>query len=367
MTALAPISVRDAPKLLADSQPPAAVIDIADSEHPAADIRSVVAATGGRTRIIAVGNVNDVALYRALREAGAADYLVKPFAADQLTAAIARSTAPEASNQTVNGRPQTVFITGARGGAGATTVAVDLSWYLAQREQLRIALLDLDLMFGSVALALDLEPSRGLHDILENPDRVDGLLIASAMARMNDHFVILAAEESPEPDKVPASMTSEALAKLLATVAENADCIVADVPRALIISQPALLKRADHLVIVSELNLVSARDVARLTALTQQAAPNCSVSLIGNKAGKGRGEIDADAFSRAARITFSHILPWDATAAKAAANAGQPLGQAAATSAIHRGIAAAADALVPQGVETTAPFWRRFLNVRSSR
>jgi len=368
MSALAPISVQAAPQLLADAPPPAAVVDIAGSEHPVADIRSVVAATGGRTRIIAIGTVNDIGLYRALREAGAADYLVKPYAADQLTAAIARSNVVQSPPQPAAGRPRVFFVTGARGGAGATTVAVDAAWHLSRRPQNRVALIDLDLAFGSVALALDLEPSRGLHDILENPDRVDGLLIASAVSRVGENLSVLAAEESREPGKEAPPMTGEAYAKLLETVAENADCVIADAPRTLLAAQPSLLAHADTLVIVSELNLVSARDVVRLTDLVHEVAPTCTVWLIGNKVAKGRAEIGEDAFARAARLEFVRVLPWDASGAKAAANAGQPLGQAAPSSVLHRGIAATADALMPQpAAASTAPLWRRLLNVRPAR
>jgi pilus assembly protein CpaE len=368
MSAPAPISIQAAPQLLADTPPPVAVVDIAESEHPAADIRAVVAATGGRTRIIAIGTVNDIALYRSLREAGAADYLVKPYAADQLTAAIARSNVTHAlPPQPAAKRPRTLFVTGARGGAGATTLAVDAAWHLSQRPQHRVALIDLDLSYGSVALALDLEPSHGLHDILENPDRVDGLLISSAIARISDTFSVLATEETRDRDKAAAPMTGEACAKLFETIAENADCIIADAPRSVLAGRPSLLEHADALIIVSELNLVSARDVVRLTDLVRDVAPGCTVSLIANKIAKGRTEIADAAFTRAAKLDFASVLPWDLAGAKAAANAGQPLGQAAPNSVLHRSIAAAVDALVPmESAATSKPFWRRLVNVRSS-
>lgn len=358
MTALQPISARAAPQLLADSPPAAAVIDIAGSEHPVADVRSVVAATGGRTRIIAVGTVNDVSLYRALRDAGAADYLVKPFAADQIAAVLARSGAAETGAETAPRRPRSIFVTGARGGAGATTFAINAAWQLAQGS--RVALLDLDLAFGSVALALDLEPSHGLHEILENPDRVDALFVTSAAARLGESLSVLAGEDAP------CAIAPAAFERLMAALADSADCIVADAPRSLLAQQPALLAHADTLVIVTELNLVSARDVARITALAREAAPACTIALIANKSGKGRGEIDADAFARGARVPFARVLPWDPAGAKAAANAGQPLGQAAPSSALRRGIAAAAQALLPQEAEAK-PIWRRLLNVRPAR
>ena len=344
------------------SAPSVLVVDLGGSEDPAAGIRALTRIGGGRTRIVALGTVNDVALYRALREAGAADYLVKPIAPAALAGAVARlenDATPAPANKKGPGR---IFVCGARGGAGATTVAVNVAWQLSRRDAFRVALIDLDLAFGTVALALDIEPSHGLRDILDNPDRIDGLFVASAAARVGETLSVFAAEEAFEKPVVVPATVEAALTRLCDALAESADCIVIDVPRALAVAHPGIFKLADRVALVAEMNLSAARDAARLGLLVHDAAPDCRISLIANKCGNRKGEIDHDAFSRGAKLPVDHFLPLDAKAAAASANAGQAIGEAAPSSPLFRALAAAADDLVPPVDGAVGrPLWKRLL------
>ena len=90
------------------------------------------------------------------------------------------------------------------------------------------ALLDLDLQFGTSALALDLEPGRGLRDIVNSPHRVDGLMIASSMVNESDLFSVLGAEEAVD-EFVP--MDAGAITALLKEMKGNFDFIIVDLPR----------------------------------------------------------------------------------------------------------------------------------------
>src|SRR4028119_1532759 len=85
-------------------------------------------------------------------------------------------------------------VVGVRGGVGASTIATSLAWLLGERTGRSTALLDLDVHFGTGALALDLEPCRGLTDAIENPSRIDGLFIERAMVRANERLSVLSAE-----------------------------------------------------------------------------------------------------------------------------------------------------------------------------
>lgn len=96
---------------------------------------------------------------------GIADYLVKPLSNEMLDQALRQSQEKAQSNNSsgqVERSSKFIYIIGTRGGIGATTLAVNLSWMMANEEKVQTALLDLDLQFGNGALALDIEPSRGL-------------------------------------------------------------------------------------------------------------------------------------------------------------------------------------------------------------
>lgn len=340
----------------------AVIVDVTGSEDPVSGLQTLLRIAGARCRIVVIGTVNDITLYRTLREAGAVDYLIKPVQPSVLAAAISRIGEEPVPKPSGDRELRRLFVCGARGGAGATTVAVNMAWHLSRRKNFRIALIDLDLALGTVALALDLEPSHGLRDILDDPDRVDALFVTSAAIRVDDTLSVFAAEEALENAIIASSQTEAALPRLFDTLADSTDCIIVDVPRAVAVAQPGIFAHADALVIVAECNLAAARDAARLTALAHDAAPDCVLTLIANKCGKGKGEIDKANFARGARLDVQHMLPWDDKAAAAAANAGQPIEQVASSSSLAKAIAAAADALVPPTASSgTKSLWKRVL------
>ena len=348
---------------LSQSAAPATlIVDIGDSDDPAAGIRALAKLGGGRSRIIALGMINDITLYRALREAGAADYLVKPIVPITLAAAVTRLDNEVMPGATTSKGPSKVFVCGARGGAGATTVAVNVAWHLSRRDSFRVALVDLDITFGTTALALDIEPSHGLREILENPDRIDSLFVASAASRVGETLSVFATEEAFDQSYIAPAAIDTTLGKLCDALGDSTNCIVFDVPRPLAISNPGIFKLADCVALVAEMNLCGARDAARMVGLIREIVPECSISLIANKCANRKGEIDVAAFGRGARLPVDHFLPLDPKAAAAAANAGQALGEAAPSSALVRMLASLADTIVPPtGGDVRRSIWKRLL------
>ena len=157
------------------------IVDL--GEHlPDFDALDILTADRER-RVVAIGAANDVRLLHKLQTVGVADYLVHPVQDDELLEAVrlplvgsmaALGEAPPAG-------PHTTIVLGCRGGIGATGLAVSLAWWSAEKLQSQTALIDLDLVFGTATLALDLMPGRGLREALENPERIDPLFIGSAM------------------------------------------------------------------------------------------------------------------------------------------------------------------------------------------
>src|SRR5262249_19732140 len=144
-----------------------------------------------------------------------------------------------------------VVMIGVRGGVGASTIAVNTGWTLAHDLRLNCALLDLDLQFGTSSLALDLEPGRGLRDIISSPHRVDGLMIASSMVSESESFSVLGAEEAVD-EAVP--MDGGAVTALLKEMKGNFDFLIVDLPRHLLAAQKRLLTAAHEIVLITELS-----------------------------------------------------------------------------------------------------------------
>jgi pilus assembly protein CpaE len=272
--------------------------------------------------VIAIGSVNDVGVYRDLIAAGATDYLVRPVTPEILESALIGAERLSTAMQDDGKRLKTIAVVGARDGVGATTFAVNVAWIMAHELDKTVALIDLDLQFGTVALALDLEPSHGLREALEKPDRIDGLFIASAMSHESERLFVLSAEE-PIEDHI--NVSPVALELLLDTLPDDFDCVVIDLPPRLVASQQQLLARVDTVALISDLSIPGMRDTARLAHVIRAAAPETALMVIVNKVGTAKsGELPKAEFTRGAELPISYFLPNDPKTAAEASNAGRP-------------------------------------------
>ena len=184
--AIQSLSVSASPNIL--------MVDLSESGDPLNDINALAEVCEPGTVVIAIGQVNDVRLYRDLLASGIHDYLLKPLSAnmlrDSLTQAQAVFMAPKAGDDEGVKRHISTAVIGTRGGVGASTLVTSLAWLFSAEKRMPTALLDLDVHFGTGALTLDLEPGRGLTDAIDNPGRIDGLFIERAMIRANENLAI---------------------------------------------------------------------------------------------------------------------------------------------------------------------------------
>jgi pilus assembly protein CpaE len=304
-------------------------VDLSESGDPLNDINSLAEVCEPGTVVITCGQVNDVRLYRDLVASGIQDYLLKPMDPDHLRDAIATAQAvfhaPRA--EALVDRPHmTVSVVGARGGVGASTMATSLAWYLSEREKRLTSLLDLDVHFGTGALALDLEPGRGLTDAIENPGRIDGLFIERAMVRASDMLAILSAEA---PVNQPIMTDGAAYHHLQEELRGSFECNVVDIPRAVMINHPHLLHDSGVIILVTEFTLAAARDTIRLLAWFKSNAPQARVLVVANKVQPGVQEIARKDFEQSIERKIDLLVPYDAKAASHAARLGKAVSDAA--------------------------------------
>jgi pilus assembly protein CpaE len=309
--------------------PPALLlIDISDNDDPLAAMDALAEICPPATRVVTVGTSNDIMLYRRLLAMGVVDYLHKPVAADALHEALLQASRPieRATASPASRAARVIALVGARGGVGTTTLATAIGWCLGEEQQRRVALLDLDLQFGNLALGLDLEPGRGLREALEHPERIDGLFVSGAMTG-TQRLRVLAAEEPLDDHPL---LDPSSVDPLLAALNDDFDCVVVDVPRALDGMARRLLARADVTVIVGDFSLAAMRDTHRLAGLMAVLRPGVAPLVLVNRAGAlVRGEIDRAAFEKGIGRKVDYVLPYDAKAAVAMAQHGKPLPVAA--------------------------------------
>ena len=308
------------------------VLDLAESAAPIAEISSARTVGGADLKLVALGIVNDVTLFRDLLAAGANDYLVKPATRETLSAALEERSA-SAVTGTSGGLGQVIVFVGSRGGVGTTTAAVSCAWLLAEERSERVALVDLDLHFGTVALKLDTDPGSGLCEALEQPSRIDGLFIERAMVKATDNLLVLAAEASAAQHLI---VDAGAVDMLLYELRRKFARIVVDLPRGANPIQRVVLGAASHVVVVCERSLAGLRDTIRLQTLMRDQAPQVRLWLIEAGATGGRALIGKSEFEKGIAKALDASLSHDPKAAGAAANSGQPLPLAVPKSPVVR-------------------------------
>ena len=317
--------LRNAIQSLSVSASPAIlIVDLSESGDPLNDINALAEVCEPGTVVIAIGQVNDVRLYRDLLASGIHDYLLKPLNAqalhDALNGALAVFTAPKGGDGEAVKRHISTAVVGTRGGAGASTLATSLAWLFSVEHNAPTALLDLDVHFGTGALSLDLEPGRGLTDAIDNPSRIDGLFIERAMIRANDNLSILSAEA---PISQPLMTDGAAFVQLEEEFRQAFEMTVIDLPRNMLINFPHLLADVNLVLLTCELTLASARDTIRILSWLKTNAAHAHPMIVANKAQPGVAEISKADFEASIERKIDVMIPYDIKAAANAAKLGQ--------------------------------------------
>ena len=304
-------------------------VDLSESADPLNDINALAEVCEPGTVVIAVGQVNDVRLYRDLVASGIHDYLLKPLSAGALRDALVNAQtifmAPKNHDAQAVKKHVSTAIVGTRGGVGASTIATSLAWLFSADHKMPTALLDLDIHFGTGALALDLEPGRGLTDAIDNPSRIDGLFIERAMIRANDNLAILSAEA---PISSPLMTDGAAFVQLEEEFRSAFEMTVIDLPRNMLINFPHLLADVNVVLVATEMTLASARDTIRILSWLKTNAAHARPIVVANKFQTAVAEITRADFEASIERRINFAVPHDLKAAANAAKLGQTFAEA---------------------------------------
>jgi pilus assembly protein CpaE len=321
-------AIADAVKQLAKaSTPRLLLVDLTGSADPLSDLAALAEVCDEGTQVVTIGDVNDIGLYRQLVGVGVNDYLVKPLSPEALGPALTRVEEKPQDDPQGAGMGATmgklISVIGARGGVGATSVAVNTAWSIAHEHRKRVALVDLDIFFGNCGLTLDLESGRGFREALENPSRIDGLFIERAMVRESDNLYVLTAEESLEKSL---SFNTSAVELLLDHLRRDFQYVILDLPRFGARTQLSVLAPPSSVILVSDPSLSGMRDTLRLANLFKQSGNKTDLSVTLNRVGANKtAELSKADFERGAEVKVSHSIPFDSKVFAECVSTGKPL------------------------------------------
>jgi pilus assembly protein CpaE len=284
------------------------IVDISGEPEPTLKLGRVAELCDPSTTVIVVGDRNDLALYRNLKYLGVAEYFYKPLVPDLFASACALAF----GHQQDTGNPRDghlVTVLGVRGGVGATTIAVNTAWHLAEVMKRHTVLLDLDLQGGDAALHLDAKPSNALLEVLKNPDRLDGLFVERAVTQLSERLDILS---TLAPLNDTADVDEAAVLALIGRLQERYRYVVVDLPFWAAARFPQLLHLRATLVLVTDETIASARDTLRWKAQIDGKETAISTVIALNKA-HAPGALSGGDFARALGNVPEITVPFHAS------------------------------------------------------
>jgi pilus assembly protein CpaE len=282
------------------------------------------------TKVVVIGHVNDVELYRNLTHRGISEYLVAPVS----LMGILKTVADLYVDRNTQPLGRTIAFIGGKGGVGSSMVAHNVAWSIARNFENDVVVADLDLAFGTAGLDFNQDPAQGIAEAVSAPDRLDDNFLDRLLAKCSDHLSLLAA---PAILDRTYDFREDAFEQVIDLAQAGVPAVILDVPHAWNAWVRKTLLAADEVVITVEPDLANLRNAKNLIDLLRAARSNDHPPrLIINKSGMAkRPEIKVEDFSAAVNLQPLAIIPFDAHLFGTAANNGQMISETDAKSPVN--------------------------------
>jgi pilus assembly protein CpaE len=206
----------------------AVVVDVTGIEDAQATLDDLARVCPPDVQVFVVGENTDITFYRLLvHDLGVTEYLPKPLTRDSIQRLLLPRLSGGGAEPAAGRGGHVVAVCGARGGVGATTVAVSLALELADIAKAHVALLDLHLQGGTAALMLSGRPGPGLRIALEDSERADSLFLERTAIAVEPRLRLIAAEE---PLGAILQVSSGGVARVLDLLQRKFNYVVVDLP-----------------------------------------------------------------------------------------------------------------------------------------
>ena len=302
-------------------QPDIILVDLEDSEAAIQTPHTLHSALPESWLVVTSEREKSELIIQAM-QAGAREFLVQPIAAEKLSAALERYIAEKRRNQEPKKEGRIYCVTAAKGGTGATSVAINLATAVAKGPKNKVALIDLDSPIGDAAAYLDVKPKFTVFDTLAASSRLDPVLLQTHAGGCHG-FAVLPGPKEFRPGQMP---DVEALSVMLEVARQAYTHTFVDLPASLNEEHLRVaieLSRAMVVVLTPELPAIWRTD--RLLRYLAGSVGSEKVHLVLNRSAKGSDEIANGEIEKAVNQPIFWSLPNDDRTSREAVKLGRPL------------------------------------------
>ncbi|OSI63064.1 AAA family ATPase [Bradyrhizobium canariense] len=280
-------TIRNAIRMLeTDTDLFALVADISGIDDPFTELERLSGVCPPDVRVAVIGDNREITFYRELLELGLTEYLPRPLTRDMVLDKLRPKLLGDVAANHIDRGGHVVSICGAQGGAGATSIAINLALQLAETTKAKVALLDLHLQGGEAAVMLGVRPGPGLRIALENPMRADTLFLERAAIEVNERVCLVSADEDLDAQL---EITEAGIRHVLGLLRQRFNYIVVDVPVPFPPSIYPVIKLSRHVMVLLESEVTGLRNAHALRAAVINIAGKDRVFTLLNRAGRPGG------------------------------------------------------------------------------
>ena len=215
------------------------------------------------TKVVVIGHMNDVVLYRELLKRGVSEYLIAPVTPMQLIESLSNLYNDPATDPVGN----VIAFIGAKGGVGSSTVCHNAAWAMSEILKSNVVVADLDLAFGTTGLDFNQDPMQGIAEALQSPERLDEVLLDRLLTKCSERLSIFAAPVVLDRDY---DISADACDIVLDIVRQNVPFVAVDLPHTWTPWVKRVLLQADEIVITAVPDLANLRNAKNLIDLLKQ-------------------------------------------------------------------------------------------------
>jgi pilus assembly protein CpaE len=270
------------------------------------------------TKVVVIGHMNDVVLYRELLKRGVSEYLIAPVTPMQFIESLSNLYNNPATDPVGN----VIAFIGAKGGVGSSTVCHNAAWAMSEILKSDVVVADLDLAFGTTGLDFNQDPVQGIAEALQSPERLDEVLLDRLLTKCSERLSIFAAPVVLDRDY---EISADACDIVLDIVRQNVPFVAVDLPHTWTPWVKRVLLQADEIVLTAVPDLANLRNAKNLIDLLKQnrtndGPPRLVMNMV--KMPK-RPEISVKEFSAALDLEPGQVIEFDSETFGLAANNGQ--------------------------------------------
>lgn len=271
------------------------------------------------TRVVVIGSINDVTLYREMRSRGVIEYFTKPAKLNDVRGALMYQGIRPSSRS----RSTVVSFMSAASGDGSSSIALNTAYCLAKEYKQSVVIIDMDFQFGMIARNLDLNTPFGIKELFEHPDRsIDSTLIERMLVDYGGVFKVIAA---PNDLRLMPQVKPETIRDLILTLEEHFQFILIDLPHIWAPWVAAALANSSYNIMVAQLWLRSVTHSARLMGAWRDIGiDDGQVGVVINRSGaKFKEGVTSKDYERILGKKIDHYLANDIKTIMLAENQGK--------------------------------------------